>query len=173
MTDKKRIRFVPIARLSALLAGTVFSFALVPVLQAQAVAEAAGATSVSSSVAGSVPRTNLPKVLPSAATQTSHILTSTLASPIEANRKALESKAGKDGSRLLLRSVPANAQVWVNGQPVGATPMLLIVPAGKYKIEMRGTRDENAQQELALLPKETQEIVLKLKPHYPSRYIVH
>ncbi len=173
MSDKKCTCFRLTVRISALFVAAVSSLALASALHAQAVAEAAGATSVSSSVAGSVPRANIPRVLPSAATQTSHILSSTLASPVEANRKALESKAGKDGARVLLRSVPANAQVWVNGQPVGATPMLLIVPAGKYKIEMRGTRDENAQQELAVLPKETQEIVLKLKPHYPSRYVVH
>jgi hypothetical protein len=123
-------------------------------------------------VASSVGHTNLPNVLPSAATQTSHILSSTLAAPVEANRKALESKAGKDGSRLLVRSAPSQAQVWINGQPVGATPILLIVPPGKYKIEVRGTRDATAHQELALLPKETQEVVLKLQPHYPSRYVI-
>jgi hypothetical protein len=119
-----------------------------------------------------VGHTNVPNVLPSAATQTSHILSSTLASPIDSNRKALESKAGKDGARLLLRSTPSNAQVWVNGQPVGATPLLLIVPPGKYNIEMRGRRDELGRQEIAVLPKETQEVALKLQPHYPSKYVV-
>ncbi len=169
MTDKMCTRFALIARLCTLLAACLV---LASFAHAQAVAEAAGATSVSSSVASSAPRTTMPKIAPSAATQTSHILSSTLASSVEANRKALESKAGKDGARLLVRSVPSSAQVWVNGQPVGSTPMLLIIPAGKYKVEMRGARDENAQQELAVLPKETQEIVLKLKPHYPSRYAV-
>jgi hypothetical protein len=172
MTDTNRTSFSPIARLSAMFVGAAFSLALGPVLHAQAVAEAAGATSVSSSVASSVGRTRVPNVLPPAATQTSHILSSTLTSPVEANRKALEAKAGKDGGRLLLRSTPFSAQVWVNGQPVGSTPMLLIIAPGKYKIEMRGTRDQTAGQEVALLPKETQEVVLKLQPHYPSKYVV-
>jgi len=170
MPDTKRIDLSRAVRLYALLG--ILCIALSPALRAQAVAEAAGATSVSATAAGSVGRTNLPNALPPAVTGTSHILSSTLASPVDANRKALEAQAGKDGSRLLLRSTPSQAQVWVNGKPIGATPLLLIIPPGKYKIEMRGTRDESAQKELALLPKETQEVVLKLQPHYTSRYVV-
>jgi hypothetical protein len=101
-----------------------------------------------------------------------HIVGSPSASPsVEANRQALESKAGTDGAKLLLRSTPSQAQVWINNQDVGNTPLLLIVPPGKYVVEMRGTRQETGKQELALLPRETREVAIKLDLHYPSRVV--
>jgi hypothetical protein len=71
----------------------------------------------------------------------------------------------------LLRSTPSQAQVWINNKPVGSTPILLIVPPGKYTVEMRGSRQETGRTDLALLPKETRELALKLEARYPSRIV--
>jgi hypothetical protein len=91
----------------------------------------------------------------------------------EANRAALEDKAGPGAARLLLRSTPSQAQVWIDGKAVGKTPLLLIVAPGKYKIELRGAKQEHAERECALLPRETQEIVMNLQKVYPSRIVAH
>jgi PEGA domain len=86
----------------------------------------------------------------------------------EANRKALEQRAGSDGGKLLLRSVPNGAQVFVDGAFVGRTPLLLIVAPGKYKIQMRGQREAFAERAVELAAKETQEIALTLAARYPE-----
>ena len=84
------------------------------------------------------------------------------------NRMALEKKAGKDAAKMLLRSTPSGARIWVNGEFVGSTPLLLIVPPGKYRIKMADSRLDSAQQEFGVLPHETREIMLPLKVRYPA-----
>ena len=86
----------------------------------------------------------------------------------EVNRKALEPRAGGSGGKLLLRSVPDRAQVFVDGAYVGRTPLLLIVAPGKYNIEMRGQREATGKRTVELAAKETQEIALTLTPRYPD-----
>jgi hypothetical protein len=88
------------------------------------------------------------------------------------NRKALEQRAGKDAAKLMLRSVPNEALIYIDGKSVGRTPMLLIVPPGKYKIEMRGQREGFGERLIGLLPNETQELALTLVLRYPARISV-
>jgi PEGA domain len=158
--------------------------ALGPRALSQTAAEAAGATSVAAGAAANAKSVALPNPIPSDNTsvrpnptpsqnsQTSpHIVGSPSRHTVESNRQALEAKARADGARVLLRSTPSEAQVWINNQPVGNTPLLLIVPPGKYTVEMRGTRQETGRQELSLLPKETREVALKLELHYPTRVV--
>ena len=161
-------------RSCTLLLVVVGCVSLSPKVQAQAATEAAGATSVTSYVAASPKPTAIPKGSPANASQSSpHIVASSKAAEVESNRHALETKAGPEAARLLVRSMPSQAQVWINEKPVGTTPLLLIVPAGKYRMELRGVRQESAQQELAVLPKETQEILVKLVERYPIRVVAH
>ncbi len=84
------------------------------------------------------------------------------------NRMALEKKAGKDAAKMLLRSTPSGARVWVNGEFVGSTPLLLIVPPGKYRVRMADFRLDSAQQDFGVLPHETREITLPLAVRYPA-----
>ena len=70
---------------------------------------------------------------------------------------------------LSTENYPSQAQVWVDGSAVGTTPLLLILAPGKYRIELRGVRQEHAETECALLPRETQEVVMKLQKMYPNR----
>lgn len=84
------------------------------------------------------------------------------------NRAALEKKAGKDAAKMLLRSTPSGARVWVNGEFVGSTPLLLIVPPGKYRVRMADSRLDLAQQEFGVLPHETRELTLPLAVRYPA-----
>ena len=106
---------------------------LSPKVLAQAATEAAGATSITSYMAASPKPTAMPKGSTANASQSSpHLLASSKAAEVESNRQALEAKAGPEAARLLIRSMPSQAQVWINEKPVGTTPLLLIVPAGKY-----------------------------------------
>ena len=97
-----------------------------------------------------------------------HIVAPAGPPPEEVNRKALEENAGPDAGKLLLRSTPAGAQVFINGAYVGKSPMLLIVPPGKYKVEMRGGRLETGSQIVGLLANQTQNVAMTLKQLYPS-----
>jgi hypothetical protein len=55
---------------------------------------------------------------------------------------------------------------------VGRTPLLLIVPPGKYKVEMRGQRDGFGERVIGLLPNETQDLALRLELRYPARILM-
>jgi hypothetical protein len=58
----------------------------------------------------------------------------------------------------------------VNGKIVGKTPMLLVLAPGKYQVEMRGARGQTGNSSVALLPRETRELAVKLGQLYPSRF---
>ena len=87
---------------------------------------------------------------------------------VEANRRALEEKAGKDAAKLMLRSDPSDAYVRIDGKIVGRTPLLLVVPPHQYELTMDGTRMEHAERQVDLLPHETREYTLPLKARYPT-----
>jgi hypothetical protein len=87
----------------------------------------------------------------------------------EVNRKALEEHTGPDAGKIMLHSVPTGAQIYINGLLVGRTPLLLVVPPGKYRIEMRGQRQEYGKRSIGLLPNETQDIIVTLSSLYPTR----
>ncbi|HVA00928.1 MAG TPA: PEGA domain-containing protein [Terriglobia bacterium] len=87
---------------------------------------------------------------------------------VEANRHALEENAGKDAAKLMLRSDPSDAYVRVDGKIVGRTPLLLVIQPRQYKVTMDGTRMEHAERDVDLLPHETREYSLTLKPRYPT-----
>ena len=140
----------------------------------QAAAEAAGATSVAATTASGAKRLSFPSsTVPQAKDKSAHLTVSPAPSPETVNRQALEQRAGSDASKLLLRSVPSGAQVWIDGALVGNTPMLLIVAPGKYRVQIRGQRLEYAERAVALLPRETVELAVPLVPRYPTRASVH
>jgi len=105
-----------------------------------------------------------------AASPSTQTLTATSDQDIETvNRRALENQAGKNASKLMLRSVPDGSSIRINGKPVGKTPLLVIVPPGVYVVEMEGgTRMGYGRQQIDLLPKELREVVLNLQPRYPA-----
>jgi hypothetical protein len=149
------------------------------VSRAQSTAEYAGGTSAVSATAASQP--NLPKPSGSATPanpttdpdKPQHIASPSGPPPEVTNRKALEQRAGKNPCKLLLRSTPSAAQVFVDGAFVGESPLLLMVPPGKYQIEMRGHRLEFGQSVVDLLPRETREVALSLTTRYPTRVTMH
>jgi len=146
-------------------------------IHGQAVAETAGANSVSASVASSIRPPTMPKfpgtgsgASSSAASASSPHLVASAGPPAEeTNRKSLEASAGKDAGKILLRATPVEAQIWVNGKIVGKTPLLLLVAPGKYQIEMRGSRGQTGRRSVDLLPRETRELAVKLDQLYPAR----
>lgn len=138
---------------------------------AQAAAEAAGATSTST---GMTTGAKAPAVSPKPATaeNNSYLAPREGPPPEEANRKTLEKAAGKDAAKLLLRSVPSGARVYINELFVGRAPLLLIVSPGKYRVQMRGERQELGERVVGLLPNDTQNVTIGLILRYPSRISV-
>lgn len=135
----------------------------------QAAAEYGGAASVAASTTSAERSVMVPAPSkPVAPKPSQHLVIPTGPPPEVVNRKALEQNAGRDASKLLLRSTPSPAQVWVDGAFVGNTPMLLIVAPGKYEVEARGQRLESAKQTVALLPRETHEVNFKMTVLYPT-----
>jgi hypothetical protein len=150
---------------------------------AQAAAEYGGATS---GIAGSISRSNLmkkvqmpsttgkkPSVLmtqpsKSSGTNRNYIFDSMKVGSVAANRKELEARAGKNAAKLMLRSKPGEADVKIDGKPVGKTPILLVLAPGQYDVVMNGKRMDHAEQKVDLLPKETREFMLPLKQLYPT-----
>ncbi len=137
--------------------------------QGQAAVEAAGANSVSAGAAASAGRVLPPAFShPEAAGASAFIPTQKGPTPDEINRKALEQRAGKDAAKLLLQSIPSQAQIQIDGVFVGRTPLLLIIPPGKYNVAMHGPREQLGQRDIDLSPSATQQFTLKLVPRYPS-----
>ena len=90
-------------------------------------------------------------------------------SPEEVNRKSFEDRAGEAAGKLLLRSVPNGAEVFVNDLLVGRTPLLMIMAPGKYEIDMRGPRQESGHRTAGVMPKETETIAINLSQRYPAK----
>jgi hypothetical protein len=144
------------------------------VSRAQAVVEAAGATSVSATAAAGASQLGFSApALPENKNKSPHLAVQSGPPPEVTNRKALEERAGKDAGKVLLRSVPNGAQVWIDGAFVGSTPMLLILAPGKYQVELRGQRLERTTRSVDLLPHETREVTLTLAVRYPTRATMH
>lgn len=160
--------------LAPALAMGIVCAALMPQARAQAIAEAAGATSVGASTTVAVKPVI---VLPNLAGLTTngspsgspHLIASGAPPVQETNVRELQAKAGKDAGKVLLRATPAASQIWVNGKIVGKTPLLLVLAPGKYEVEMRGLRGESGKSVIDLLPRETREVQLKLQSLYPAR----
>lgn len=137
---------------------------------AQAIAEAAGATSVAATAVGAAKPIMLP-TLPGVATTTAsqHLVAASGPPAQELNVREFQAKAGKDAGKVLLRATPAAMQIWINGKIVGKTPLLLVLAPGKYEVEMRGARGESGKITVGLLPHETREVLVKMQSLYPAR----
>jgi hypothetical protein len=137
----------------------------------QSVAEAAGASSVAGGAATSmkVPSPKMPTTADVTGGTSPHLIASSGPPPQETNVREFQRHAGKDASKVLLRSTPVDAQIWIDDKIVGKTPMLLVLAPGKYQVEMRGARGESGTNIVDLLPHETREVVVKLHQLYPSR----
>jgi hypothetical protein len=137
--------------------------------QAQAVAEYAGATSGVSAGVHGAKEIKLPSSSAGKKAVALHLPARPLeASPELKHRRELEEQAGEKAAKVLLRSVPSRAQVWIDGKLVGRTPLLLILAPRRYQVEMRGPRMAAAHREMDLLPEETQEVVFPLVERYPT-----
>lgn len=142
---------------------------------AQAAAEYAAATSVAGGVGAG---TKAPKTIASPPKKKRkakflHLPACTDEVNEEANRRALEAGAGEDGTKLLLRSLPDKALVWVDGKRIGRTPLLLVLAPGQYTLEMRGRRKAFARRQLEITAKDKQELVLPLASRYPTQVRLH
>jgi hypothetical protein len=86
----------------------------------------------------------------------------------ERNRRELESNAGPQAGKVLLRSQPTEVDITINGLYVGKTPLLLILAPGKYTLDARGPRQETEHRTLGVMPKDTQTVLLKMNQTFPA-----
>jgi hypothetical protein len=158
-----------IKQIAMMLTGTLAAACLLPAQAPAPAPSTAQNTSATSSAAvtagGSKPAAVM--ATPAPGQNSPHLTASTGPAPEDINRKALEESAGKDAGKILMRSIPSRARIYVNGAFVGYTPQLFMLAPGKYKIEMRGQRDNYAERTTGLLPNDTQEITLNLTARYP------
>jgi hypothetical protein len=148
--------------------------ALATAVHAQSAAQSAGQSSSSTTVTtvtGGQSKTVLAAPATTDATKSAHLTSHAGPPPEDLNRKALEESAGKDAGKLLVRSTPSHARIYINGAFVGYAPQLFVVAPGKYKIELRGQRDNYAERTLGLLPNDTQEVSLDLTARYPFHVV--
>lgn len=161
-------RSTPIATWGGLL---LVILLVVPEVWPQAAAEYAGASAAAS--ATTVKTTTPAKPAAAAGKKTAFLHLPARMESREAveekNRRGLEETAGPDAGKLLLRSVPSKARIWVNGKPVGYAPLLLILAPGTYQVAMGDETMGTAKQEVSLLPKETHTTVLTLASRYPRQ----
>jgi PEGA domain len=88
--------------------------------------------------------------------------------PDEVNRKHFEINAGRDAGKVLFRSDPSDAQVFVNHLLVGHTPLLMFLAPGEYGLDMQGPRQETGHRMVGVIPKETQTVLIDLNQRYPT-----
>ena len=132
---------------------------------AQAAVEAAGTLPISAGTVAAAP-TGLPASLPMS--NPAYLATPDGPPADYLNRKALEQRAGKDASKLLLQSVPTDSRIYIDGVLIGRTPLLLMVAPGKYKVEIRGQREEFGRRDIDLSPNETKQVAIPLALRYPG-----
>ena len=143
-------------------------------VHSQSTVEAAGTNAQSSAATNMMKSPNVPLVPSSAGPAVSpHVPVASVLHPEEINRRALAQHAGTDASKLLVRSTLPESSIWIDGKLVGKVPMLLVVPPGKYLIELVGPHAERTSCVVALLPRETRELTLKLLTRYPARVTMH
>lgn len=140
--------------------------------QAQAMAEAGTLTSRSATTAASAQPVSPAMTPATPPAKSEHLTARTGAPPDETNRKDFEGNAGENAGKLLFRSVPSGAEIFINGLLVGRTPLLMVIAPGKYNVEMRGSRQESGHVVIGVLPKETQTVMLKLNERYPASLVL-
>ena len=86
----------------------------------------------------------------------------------EVNRKKFEESARKNAGKVLFRSVPSGASIFLNHLFVGRTPLLLFVAPGKYDVQIRDEGERSVRRALAVAPKQSQTMVIGMKQQYPS-----
>lgn len=91
----------------------------------------------------------------------------------EVNRKKFEENAGKYAGKILLRSAPTGASIFLNHLLVGNAPLLLFLAPGRYDVEMRGLRQESGHRSLMVTPNKTQTIVIDMSERYPPSVSLH
>ncbi|HXW54799.1 MAG TPA: PEGA domain-containing protein [Candidatus Cybelea sp.] len=147
-------------------------------LPAQDAAETAAMTAHSAAAAQSASRASLVTAMPPKQTSApattgsgkppAYLLPRTGPPADEVNRKDFEDNAGENAGKLLLRSKPSGAEIFINGRLVGRTPLLMVIAPGKYQIGLRGPREESGQTTVGVMPKETYVVAITLNQKYPA-----
>jgi hypothetical protein len=151
----------------------LFVFGAVAMARAQAAAEYAGATAAAATAAAGAkvkikpPSVPSPKEGSNPSSPQPAIRVGEAAAA--ANRQALQERAGANAARVLLRSTPDHAQVWIDTRFVGSTPFELKLAPGHHDIMMKAPDMASLHQEIELQGKQTREVMMMFKaPPPPS-----
>ncbi len=87
---------------------------------------------------------------------------------MQENRERLEKQSENGGGVVHVESVPANATIVVDGDPVGKAPTDLKLPEGKHSIELTHPRFEPWKMEVTVNPQESTSVTAKLENKYKS-----
>lgn len=86
-----------------------------------------------------------------------------------ANRRQLEEQAGKEAGKLLIGSVPSEADVWIDEMAVGKTPLFLVLHPGTYTVKVYALGTSVAERRVGILPEKSHEVMIKLLVRYPAQ----
>lgn len=91
----------------------------------------------------------------------------------EPNAGSFEGDAGEKGGKLLPRSVPSVADVFINDLLVVRTPLLIATAPGLYRIDRRSARDNSGHVNVGVMPQATRAVAIELKQEYPPTISIH
>lgn len=143
------------------------------IARAQSAAEYGSLTSKAGTAAAGAKLPNPTLTLPTSDAHSPHLPLPSGESVGATNRRALQERAGPDAAEVSLRSVPDHAQVWIDAQFVGTTPLTLKLAPGHHRVRMSASEMDAGQQEVELLAKQTRQVVITLKSRYPQKVYLH
>ncbi|MGB9403493.1 MAG: PEGA domain-containing protein [Candidatus Acidiferrales bacterium] len=110
-----------------------------------------------------------PSPAPAPGAASAHLVAGAAEAAAATNRKTIEGHAGPDAGQVTLHSTPDHAQVWIDGQYVGATPLDLKLAPGHHKVLMHAADRLDATQDVELAGKQVQPVAVSLKPRYQNQ----
>jgi hypothetical protein len=90
-----------------------------------------------------------------------------------ANRLGLQRRAGPEGADISFRSVPEHAQIFIDTQFVGASPLKLKLAPGPHRVYVTAPEMLASDQQIDVAPKQIREIVLSLNPRASKKVELH
>jgi PEGA domain len=111
---------------------------------------------------------NAPRPAPDLQSSATHLPVKTGPAPQEVNRKEFEDNAGAKAGKIFFRSAPNGADVFLNDLLIGQTPLLVLLAPGKYRVYMRGPREESGRRDIGVLPSRTETVSINLSQKYPA-----
>jgi hypothetical protein len=136
-----------------------------------------GSAGVAASVKPPIPNAGLPgsapSAVPSASSSPTYIPAGTAEAAAKTSRQLFQDHSGPGAAQVSLHTVPNQAQAWIDGKFVGATPLDLKLAPGHHRVLVRAPNMQESMREFDLAAKQTQSIDLPLKSAYQDQVNIH